>query len=198
MLNENRTLIDGTTFLPIPLNFELGHFVDVFAGKNNKTVLETIEHRRYLKFRSEVLERYGEERHEPLGAFLLRLKLRNDLFYQRFLNRYGDLKYSKFSIREKKDHKKRGIYAYFSGDRLKYIGRCRDTMQKRVNQGYGKIHPKNCYIDGQATNCRLNALITSNYETVSLWLHPLTNEEEIFAEERRLISLLAPSWNLQK
>ncbi|MFK4618979.1 hypothetical protein ABIF50_002256 [Bradyrhizobium diazoefficiens] len=63
-----------------------------------------------------------------------------------------------------------GVYAYFVGDDLKYIGRCKDSMKKRINHGYGKVHPKNCYLDGQSTNCHLNALIAPLRESVSLWL----------------------------
>jgi hypothetical protein len=60
--------------------------------------------------------------------------------------------------------------AVLVGDELKYIGRGKDSMKKRVNCGHGKIHPKNCYLDGQSTNCDLNALIAPVREDVSLWL----------------------------
>ena len=85
-----------------------------------------------------------------------------------------------------------------AGEDLKYIGRCKDSMKKRVDQGYGKIHPKNCYLDGQATNCHLNSRITACEQDITLWLSPLDNNEEIERLEARLIRQCAPPWNIQR
>ncbi|MCY3840740.1 MAG: hypothetical protein OXH09_19180 [Gammaproteobacteria bacterium] len=71
-------------------------------------------------------------------------------------------------------------------------------MKKRINQGYGKIHPKNCFRDGQATNCHLNALITAAIAAVTLWLHRMDNGDEIEALEASLIWCYAPPWNIQR
>lgn len=60
-------------------------------------------------------------------------------------------------------------------------------MKKRINQGYGKIHPKNCYLDGQATNCHLNSRVTSSEGKISLWLCKMDDADEIVAKESRLI-----------
>ncbi|NKQ36867.1 MAG: hypothetical protein HF973_14810 [Chloroflexi bacterium] len=100
-----------------------------------------------------------------------------------------------FVIADSKFENTRGIYAYFVGDELKYIGRCRDSMKKRINQGYGKIHPKNCYLDGQVTNCRLNWLITGVQKNISLWLCVMDSLDEIVDEEKRLIRVCDPPWN---
>jgi hypothetical protein len=51
-------------------------------------------------------------------------------------------------------------------------------MKKRISQGYGKISPKNCYLDGLATNCHLNALITETIKSkkeILLWGNPPKN-----------------------
>ena len=71
-------------------------------------------------------------------------------------------------------------------------------MKKRINQGYGKIHPKNCFRDGQATNCHLNALITAATAAVTLWLYRMDNGDEIEALEADLISRYAPPWNIRR
>ena len=92
----------------------------------------------------------------------------------------------------------KGVYAYLAGDELKYIGRCKDSIKKRVNQGYGKIHPKNCYLDRQATNCHLNARITAEKSEVTLWLHKMNSASEIESLERELIRLCNPPWNIQR
>jgi len=184
-------------FKPVVLFFEDGVHSDVFGQKNNKTVLETLGHQRYAKLRRQVEGAYPNLLQEPLGSFLLLLKRNSDNFYHRFLNKYGDEKYSMFRIKDKEVLDKRGIYAYTVTEDLKYVGRCQDSMRQRVNQGYGKIHPKNCYIDGQATNCHLNALITAEKEAVRLWFCEL-NFTEREPAERALISEYQPPWNIQR
>ncbi|MEK7223887.1 MAG: hypothetical protein AAB156_06395 [Pseudomonadota bacterium] len=169
----------------------------MFGQKNNKTVLETLGHRRYARLRRQVEGAYPNLLQELLGNFLLSLKRRGDDLYRKFLNKYGDDKYSIFRIDDEEVLDKRGIYAYTVTNELKYIGRCRDSMRKRVNQGYGKIHPKNCYVDGQATNCHLNALITTEKEAVRLWFCEL-DLSEIEPVERALISEHQPPWNIQR
>ncbi len=157
-------------FSHVALHFVNDRCENVFANKNNKTLRETLAHRRYHGLAQECTANYPDHLDSPLGEFLLQLKLSEDRFYQQFLNLYGDLAYSTFSISDTSALDARGVYAYYSGAALKYIGRCKDSMKKRVNQGYGKIHPKNCYRDGQATNCHLNARIAATSSPVTLWL----------------------------
>lgn len=170
---------------------------DIFGQKNNKTLRETLAHSRYSKLYEEVAERFTDELHSPLGLFLMRLKESGDPFYLRFLNPYGDLEYCTFRIADSRFLGLRGIYAYTVGAELVYIGRCRDTMNQRVNQGYGSIHPKNCYLDGQATNCHLNAEIAKVIGSVALWMHPMDYVPEIEEEERHLLRTYRPPWNVQ-
>ena len=92
----------------------------------------------------------------------------------------------------------RWYYAYFANNNLQYVGRCKDSIGKRINQGYGRIHPKNYYRDGQQTNCRLNWLITNAGPDIGLWLHIMDNGDEIEDVERRLIDRRDPPWNIQK
>jgi hypothetical protein len=184
-------------FIGVPMVFEDGVVTEPFQTKNNKTLLETLKHRRYARLYDDVVKAYPDALQEPLGTFLLRSKRRGDDLYRRFLNKYGDDRYSEFKIVDQKILNKRGVYAYTIETDLKYIGRCRDSMRKRVNQGYGKIHPKNCYIDGQATNCHLNALITAEKERVRLWFCEL-GLAEIVPAEKALISEYRPPWNIQR
>src|SRR5690606_34594825 len=140
------------------------NYIDVFATKNNKTLQETILHKRYKKFSSTISAKYTAYLDWKLGDFLITLKRNSDPYYMNFLNKNGDLDYTEFNITDKKYLMKKGLYAYVVNGELKYIGRCRDNFKKRINQGYGKIHPKNCFIDGQSTNCHLNHLVTKNKE----------------------------------
>lgn len=76
---------------------------------------------------------------------------------------------------------------------LRYIGRSHDPFGKRVNQGYGQIAPKNCYLGGQATNCHLNALIAENTQNVSFYVCPIMGDQAIDSLERELIHHYHPS-----
>jgi len=185
-------------FEHILLRFTEGKQINIFANKNNKTVRETLNHSRYVKLSTEAHQRYCASLDIPLGTFLLDLKIQNDNFYKKFLNAYGDLTYSTFQATDQSVIRRKGIYAYVSDKKIMYIGRCRDSISKRINQGYGKIHPKNCYIDGQSTNCHLNSLITSGGTTIQLWLCMISSDAEIAAIERRLIRSYLPQWNIHQ
>ena len=181
--------------ITIPLHIESLRYVDVFKDKNNKTLEETLESSKYKKFTTIIQSSYAKELATPLGEFLYKLKQENDMFYKKFLNKYGDLEYSRFSLSDMTQHNLKGVYFYYVNEELKYIGRCRDSMQKRVNSGYGNISPKNCYIDGQATNCKVNALVTQHKESVQLKIYPMESIKEIEELESRLIDELMPEWN---
>lgn len=184
-------------FVRIPLRFDTAIQADVFAQKNNKTLEQTLDHRRYAGLAKSMSVKYPSGFTTALGTFLYDLKCGGDVTYRRFLNKYGDLAYSNFAIADERYLSARGVYAYFVGEDLKYIGRCRDSLRKRINQGYGKIHPKNCYIDGQATNCHLNALITHVRDDVSLWFCAISSDADITETELKLLRRHAPAWNLQ-
>jgi len=184
-------------FERIRLKFNGEIHTDVFGVKNNKTLKETLESKKYSKFWSVVSSRYKSHLDVPLGEFLLHLKQKGDSFYQEFLNKSGDLAYSKFEMSSDKISSEMGVYAFLLVDELKYVGRCMDTMKKRINQGYGKIHPKNCYIDGQVTNCRVNALITESGQNISLWFHIMSSKDKIKSTELQLIQRYNPPWNSQ-
>ena len=184
-------------FSRIELEFVGVPYQDVFGLKNNKTVAETLQHYRYQKFAETVEKCYRDILDEPLGTALLRMKQNGDLFYRKFLNRYGDMQYSTFRLATPEFESVTGVYAYFEGETLRYIGRCRDSMKKRVTQGYGKIHPKNCYLDGQATNCHLNAKITKASQAIALRLCVIENTSKINHVETSLIRKHSPVWNIQ-
>jgi hypothetical protein len=184
------------TFKELSLYFLEGIYKNIFAQKNNKTLAETLKDQRYIKFKVQVESKYSEYLDTKLGVFLLALKERNDDYYLNFLNRNGDQYYSQFKILDKDTINKRGLYLYSINGEIKYIGRSKDPFGKRINQGYGKIHPKNCYIDGQSTNCHLNHLVTTHKEDIKLYVLELTNENEIIEFENKLIKKYKPEWNI--
>jgi hypothetical protein len=186
----------GHDFERAELEFDAAKFDSVFADKNNKTIAQTVEHRRYKKLSSEVTSRYVEFLDWPLGKFLVHLKSHGDSFYLRFLNAYGDSTYCRFRIADDAVRRLKGLYVFAASQEIQYIGRCRDSFGKRIDQGYGKIHPKNCFIDGQATNCHLNSLISPVRNQVEFWFCPIADDSHIEAEEKRLIRLCNPPWNI--
>jgi hypothetical protein len=169
---------------------------NVFATKNNKTLRQTLEHRRYASLAAVIGQQYNGHLDRPLGDFLLERKAVGDVVYRRFLNGYGDLSYRNFKLIDESVKRSRGLYAFTERHELMYVGRCLDAFGKRFNQGYGTIHPKNCFRDGQSTNCHLNALIAAASEP-RLFVCWLTDAEEIRRVEADLIRRYQPSWNVQ-
>jgi len=186
------------TFDKAPLLFhDLGPRSDLFGAKNNKTLRQTLAHRRYSSLAVECSALYPAHLDTGIGEFLTQLKYQNDPYYQRFLNSHGDGAYCTFGLAPSEVCRQKGLYAYTALGELRYIGRCLDNFGKRINQGYGKIHPKNCFRDGQTTNCHLNALICQNKNGLCLFLLALQADEEICHLERELIRAYDPPWNIQ-
>ena len=183
-------------FEPVALRFGNGEFQAVFSAKNNKSLSETLRHPRYIKLKDRIIRQYSSFLDWPLGEFVMHLKQNDDAFYRCFLNKYGDSTFCRFAITDDRYLNKKGLYTYTVERDLRYIGRCKDTFNNRINYGYGQIHPKNCFLDGQATNCHLNALIAQCTKGIALWIHPMTDEKEIEYTEIRLINLYDPPWNI--
>ncbi len=183
-------------FQKAEIDFQLSAVSDMFTKKNNKSLEETVSHKKYEHLALIVRDCYPEALEQPLGSFLGSLKLKEDMFYKRFLNPYGDQTFCGFKLTVSEYSKKKGLYVFAVRDKIHYIGRCRDRFQKRITTGYGVIHPKNCYLDGQATNCHLNALIALVQTEVNFYVLPLEYDSEIIQLERELIQLYAPAWNI--
>ncbi len=193
-LNWNNQHFD---FECVLLHFEDGTHTNVFSRKNNTTLGETIMHRRYASLATKARRQYPQQLSTPIGAFLMGLKTIGDNFYLDFLNLYGDLKYSKFCIEDESILGRRGLYIFANNDGLLYLGRCKGSFGSRINQGYGTIHPKNCFIDGQATNCHINSLITGCDGKIQLMVCPIDDEPTIDSAETGLIQNYRPPWNIQ-
>jgi hypothetical protein len=172
-------------------------FDNVFTKKNNKTVMETINTKRYKCLKNIILNNYSKYMNCELGEFLKLLKEKKDNTYLKFLNPYGDKTYSKFWINDTNVLDKKGLYLFCIDNNIKYIGRCNDTFKKRLNTGYGNISPKNCFLDGQSTNCRINNLITKNKSNLQLYVLCKNNNCEINLLEKSLINEYNPEWNIQ-
>ncbi len=108
------------------------------------------------------------------------------------LNRYGQGPFCKFKIPT--NFTAAGVYAIRSGNVVKYIGECQN-LTSRYNMGYGNISPRNCFVGGQETNCRVNSFILLEVRTsavLSLWFLPTDNYKTI---ELELLAVDRPAWN---
>ena len=184
-------------FKIIPLTFEKKNYENVFFDKNNKTLKQTFDHEKYSRLKALLSDKYRNHLYLKLGNFLKLLKQTNDNNYLCFLNKYGDNKFCEFKIIDHLTDK--GIYFYAINNEIKYVGRCTDSFKKRINQGYGKIHPKNCFIDGQATNCHLNSLINSavNVE-FGIYIMSEKTKDEIKEMEKLILTCNRYEWNIQR
>jgi hypothetical protein len=183
-------------FIQVPISFKKHGIVNLFAEKNNKTLAETLLSKRYESLSKEVHCRYPNSLNDKLGEFLYRLKISGDIFYLRFLNEHGDNVFCDFSIATTFSSKSKGIYCFLLGEVIKYIGRSHDPFKKRLFQGYGHISPKNCYLDGQSTNCHVNSQIAKNHSGVSIHVCPFDDDLEIDRLEKLLINFYKPEWNI--
>lgn len=56
-----------------------------------------------------------------------------------------------------------GVYLWIVDDEIIYIGETKN-LRKRFNTGYGNISPRNCYLGGQSTNCKMNKVVLEYFE----------------------------------
>ena len=74
------------------------------------------------------------------------------------------------------------------------MGECED-LQTRFETGYGNISPRNCFIGGQSTNCKINHLIRGGARAnaqIDLWFRPGLDRKRL---EFDLIAEIRPAWN---
>jgi len=74
-----------------------------------------------------------------------------------------------------------GVYLWMVDNKIIYIGET-EGLQRRFNMGYGHISPRNCYIGGQSTNCKMNQVVLDLYEqgkTVSLYFYKTKDYKQV-------------------
>ena len=85
-------------------------------------------------------------------------------------------------------------------DTVLYVGQSQNLEERWGPRGYGNISPRNCYMGGQETNCRINNLIyreASAGTELDLWFHQVEGDKNVrIAIESRLVAILKPLWNL--
>jgi len=126
------------------------------------------------------------------------------------LNRYGKGPFCRFRIRTVPSFDTLGVYVIlgqFEGknEEIQYVGKCTgrtSTLSKRFNYGYGSIQPRNCFRNGQSTNCRINKLILDSVRSgkkLSLFFHQTKDGQAATNLEAKIISIIGkPPWNTQE
>jgi hypothetical protein len=180
-------------FKPVKLNFSGGVKEDLFA-REQKLLNNILENPVYENLRQQVNARYP--RYLPLktGLFLSQLKERHDPFYREFLNSYGDEKYGTFRLEESNDAGKRGVLIVVITTGMYYAADCPDTFRAMVNDTFGRISPEICYRTGDATRCRINALICNNRKEAGMYVHVCDNDIDRIQITENLRGCLPPEW----
>lgn len=78
------------------------------------------------------------------------------------LHEYGEGQFCKFKLSHAKPIS--GVYAWVIEGETEpiYIGET-NNFKKRFSIGYGTISPRNCYVGGQKTNCKMNKVVLKQY-----------------------------------
>ena len=90
------------------------------------------------------------------------------------------------------------VYAITLEDNLVYLGAAGSLADRWGSSQYGKIQPRNCYVGGQTTNCRINNLLlleARRRSLVELWRYETPERKQV---ESVLIDALNPPWNIRK
>lgn len=183
-------------FAHAPLAFDGEPYTDAFAGlRPSITVRAVLAKPRYASLRVEVERAYRDRLDDPIAQFLVHCKASGDSIYARFLNEWGDRRFRRFRLEAPEVASRRGVYAFAGDGVVKYIGRSRDPFRRRIEQGYGHIAPRSCFLDGQSTNCKVNSLVTEAWPKVDYFVHVEDDEGELMALETDLIARYSPEWN---
>lgn len=188
---------EGITFYHAELVVEDETRSNVFAEMTSKTAREILDTTRYASIRDELEDLPDAELSRPIGPLLADLKDQGNEIYQRFLNDNGDLTYRDFSVEAPDLLDKKGLYVFLVDGEIAYIGKTTATFKQRFDQNYGRIYPRNCFLDGQSTNCRLNHLVAEHADGVAIYLCAFTDDAEIDRLEDALIDKYQPVWNIQ-
>jgi hypothetical protein len=109
------------------------------------------------------------------------------------LNAYGGGPFCKFGIPW--FHVGAGVYVISVDGRAMYVGECQHLAERFNARGYGAIQPKNCYVGGQATNCKVNAKVLNEAKAGRVPVLWFLETDDRYRMEQGLIASLHPEWN---
>ncbi len=109
------------------------------------------------------------------------------------LNPHGAGPFCRFRVATKV--REAGVYVVTSDDEVRYVGIATDLAERWGPRGYASIQPRNCFVGGQSTNCKINAAVlreTKAGRRLDLYFATVENRHAL---EDRLIIQLRPPWN---
>lgn len=77
-----------------------------------------------------------------------------------------------------------GVYIWVVENEIIYIGET-SNLATRFNRGYGSISPRNCFVGGQSTNCKMNKVVMEYYERhtpVNLYFYETKHYKQVELE----------------
>jgi hypothetical protein len=164
-------------FKPEKLQFSTGLRDNVFA-RAQKPLDEILKNPLFSHLVPAVNARYSRCLPMQSGLFLGQLKERHDPFYREFLNPYGDEKFCTFRLDEPKERDKKGVLIVVVNREIYHAVNCFSSFGEIVNETYGRILPEDCFLSGDPTRCRINALIANNRKETGIYVHTSEREEE--------------------
>jgi hypothetical protein len=165
-------------FKPVKLNFLKGVREELFA-RAQKSLQEILENTAFSHLLSPVNARYSRYLPLKIGLFLGQLKERHDPFYREFLNPYGDEKYGTIRLEDSDEADKKGVLIVVVNQGIYHAAITgNDTFRSIINNIFGRISPEDCFLNGDSTRCRINALLCNNRSTTGIYIHTCENAEE--------------------
>jgi hypothetical protein len=182
-------------FKPARLHFSGGLKENVFA-RAQKPLNEILQNPVFSHLISPVHARYS--RYLPLksGLFLNQLKERHDPFYREFLNNHGDEKYGSFRLEGSPELDKKGILIVLYNRELYHVVNCSGSIRAFINETIGRISPEKCFLSGNSTACRINALLSSSRKDAGIFAYTCEPEEERISITEILQAGISPARNL--
>lgn len=89
-----------------------------------------------------------------------------------------------------------GVYLWVLDGKVIYIGET-SQLRRRFNMGYGNISPRNCYLGGQSTNCRMNKVVMELFEIgkiIDLYFYETYDHKRM---ELELLNKVRTKYNLK-
>ncbi|MGM9950410.1 MAG: hypothetical protein ACI33P_09780 [Lysinibacillus sp.] len=173
---------------------------DIFAKFDKMTLGELLEQKKYEQLKQETEKHYEWLLDWPAGKALLEMKNTGHPFYRQFLNKYGDLLYSRFVVKGNEELlQQHGVYNIIVANELVFTGVCARSFKERFNQHIGNISAKSCYRDGTATHCHINARMTEHFgkQKVHFTVCPMKDKKEMNQLKNAIIRRFEPVWNIR-
>lgn len=79
-----------------------------------------------------------------------------------------------------------GVYLWVVDKKIIYVGEGQD-LKKRFDSGYGHISPRNVFVGGQSTNCKMNLIVSSfikENKSISIYFYDTSEIEKKFKDKK--------------